>query len=393
VPTTSRTETRSFSSIYTKLGNRLGQRLFADVSAATSLEPKTTTARLLAYVVAGAVHALTLGFATLGIWLVIAGWPDWLAVVVGALCLVVAWLVRPRPANLRGRVESRTDFPTLYDLMDRVAAALGAKPVRFLQVTSEFNAGFTRVGWRLRPAIQLGTPQLVSLDPQERVALIGHELGHSVNGNPAFVFFIGSAVHSLASWYSVLYPVPPRRATRRPGIAFFGRLAHVIAYPLALAVAQLPRLVAVGLIHLIWQDGQRAEYLADELAAKAGGTAAAVGMLQKSALSMSYHDIVQSASLNRRTGIFDEMRARTAAMSEGGWGEVPSLRGEEGGFRLDATHPPTGYRIRLLRSRIALRPEVLVSASDSVRIDAELAKVEQRIEREILDQHRAGLYR
>jgi hypothetical protein len=40
-----------------------------------------------------------------------------------------------------------------------------------------------------------------------------------------------------------------------------------------------------------------------------------------------------------------------------------------------------------------VRPEVLVSTSDNARIDAELAKVEQRIEREVLDRHRAGLYR
>src|SRR5713101_2015442 len=104
---------RSFSSIYIKLGNRLGQRLFDEVSSAPSLRPKLTPAKILAYVVAGAIHALTLAFAALGIWLIAARWPSWLAIVAGVLCLLVALMVAPRPPHFTERGEARAEFPAL----------------------------------------------------------------------------------------------------------------------------------------------------------------------------------------------------------------------------------------------------------------------------------------
>jgi hypothetical protein len=55
------------------------------------------------------------------------------------------------------------------------------------------------------------------------------------------------------------------------------------------------------------------------------------------------------------------------------------------GVRLNATHPPTGRRIELLRRRPALQPAIRLDAARWQRIAGELAAVEARVARELVD--------
>jgi len=56
------------------------------------------------------------------------------------------------------------------------------------------------------------------------------------------------------------------------------------------------------------------------------------------------------------------------------------------------THPPTAYRLELLRNRPAQEPAVVSSAEDAQRLDAELAGLQQRVQAELLDKYNRRLY-
>src|SRR5207247_2018650 len=101
---------------------------------------------------------------------------------------------------------ARAEAPRLYALVDRIAEALETKRVDAIFINRQFNASWSVVGIRRRSVLRLGLPLLSALTPQERVALIAHELGHGRNGDARRGFVVGSAVNGLEQLYVVLAP-------------------------------------------------------------------------------------------------------------------------------------------------------------------------------------------
>jgi hypothetical protein len=99
------------------------------------------------------------------------------------------------------------EAPELYRLVGDVAAALSA-PVPAVYVEEDvFNASASRVGLRRRPVLVLGLPLWNVLSAQQRVALLGHELGHFVNGDPRRGLLVQPAVGGLQRLDAWLVPV------------------------------------------------------------------------------------------------------------------------------------------------------------------------------------------
>lgn len=149
---------------------------------------------------------------------------------------------------------------------------------------------------------------ITAMNGQELVALIGHEMAHSVNGDPARSYIVNSAVHTLFGLY---------RTLRESGL--FPTSDNVIYYVLSLPF----RLVIVGisfvffalahvLVHVLWQDSQRAEYWADYLGARVSGTQASISTLRKLPLYSVFFITVQRAALNKhlKGHLFDEFRSK-----------------------------------------------------------------------------------
>jgi Zn-dependent protease with chaperone function len=158
-------------------------RMYESLRTARDLRPTSASGSVVT-VLATVVHVVGLAVLVVPIWLVPAtGWAPWagLALLSGALSL---WSVRPRlpwriPRQSPGI--DREKAPNLYDLLDRCAAELGcATPSRVL-IDSDFNAA------------SLGMPLWTALSGPERIALLGHELGHQVNGDPGQGNLVGSA--------------------------------------------------------------------------------------------------------------------------------------------------------------------------------------------------------
>ncbi len=384
---TSRNPSDVFKSLYVSLGNRLSKNLFDEVAQAKSLRPTLTISKGLAIVLATLVHALTLIFGILGIALIVRGWPNFLIAFFGLLCILIAWLLRPRFAKLKDELAPRDTFPTLYRIADNIAQALGTTPVAGLVVDWRFNASFTQVSWRRKKIIYLGLPLLMVLEAQERVALIAHELAHGINGDLNRGFFVGNAIQSLVTWHYLLRPTELWPS----GSGIYG-LAVLPFNTAALILSFIPYWSAYALSYLLYRDSQRAEYLADYLAATVSGSEATISAFWKLHLERTFYYTVRVVSLNRRDeSLFDEFRHQIAAQSAD---DLARIRAEEftKPSRLDITHPPTAYRVEFLKAHGVVQPKFELSSTDYKQIDRELATVQKKISERLMDSHRRSLY-
>jgi hypothetical protein len=191
-----------FDRLYATAGRRLGDRLAGELLSAEQLEPRLTPSRLGAYAIAVLMTLTTFVFAVGGILLVALAFPNPAALVVGPLLVGLAWLMRPRLGKAPDEdVVARADAPSLYALADDVAADLGLRRIDVLVVDHRLNASWSVVGLRRRRVLTLGLPLLMLLEPQQRVALVAHELAHERNGDATHGLVVGSSVRALAEFY------------------------------------------------------------------------------------------------------------------------------------------------------------------------------------------------
>ncbi|MFI9594578.1 M48 family metallopeptidase [Nonomuraea sp. NPDC052265] len=339
-------------------------------------------ARTAGYVLAGLVHLLPFAFLALGVYLVTRF--TVLSVPIGLIVLDLAWLLRPRPVRVPGGAETltRENAPRLYELIDRVGAEVGAPRTHLVVLSGAVNAGFTTYGWRRRPLVEIGYPLWMLLTPAERVSVLAHEMAHSRNGDARHGLAVGGALHSL---------VELREVTRfcwRPGDGLSQLAAECL-----LAVVGLPvRGLIVVLELLLYRSSQRAEYRADAIEARVGGTEAALSLMD--ALSTRVVPAVRFLSTQTlavgRQDLWEELRVHVAGISEA---EIERLRVEAAldELRVDRTHPPTHLR----REHLATLPyaEARVRAEAMEEIEEELALPAERVARGLKEDAQAALYR
>jgi Zn-dependent protease with chaperone function len=372
---------------FAAFGRRSGQQLFEQLVGRSELRPGQSTTGLLAFLVAGLVHCITLALALGGVALIVGTWFNLGPMLLGALMLALAWALRPRLAQLKETPLERGQAPTLYRLLDQVADALGHPRVDTLVIDQHFNASYARVGWRGRPVVTLGLPLLAVLTPQQQVALIAHELGHGVNGDPLRSSMVGTALGALQGWYDMLHP----RAIWQPEQGLMAYL-YLVSNLLMLGLAQLAYGATYLLALLAWRSSQRAEYLADDLAARVAGAEAMLELLAATQWHGVIELVVQGIALGRGEGelvggleqaaaalpLRERERLRRAAMLEGA--------------RLDATHPPTALRATMIERRSHDAPLVTVEPELEAALRAELRALEGPIRRRLVEEYRARLY-
>ncbi|MEV6816339.1 M48 family metallopeptidase [Micromonospora sp. NPDC051296] len=314
-----------------------------------------------------------------GVWLTVWSFPS-LTILPGVALLGLAFVLRPRFGRLDPEMEvlTRQRAPELFALVDEVATALGTPAPQVIGVDGDFNAYAGQVGLRRRRVLCLGLPYWGSLGPQERVALLGHELGHFANGDPRRKLLTQPALRTLGEAADLLRPMD---TGHRGGILeLFGALLSKVL------LGTLSRLLAaahLALVCLALRESQRAEYLADELSARAAGTDAATRLLDNALRIESMMLVVRRDS---RAGHGPQQwRAETAAGLADATDRLPQLRQlsvrEEAS--LLASHPPTGLRRRMLTSRSWHEPKVVLTEARLERLDQELAREYERIRRQI----------
>ncbi|MGW3139467.1 M48 family metalloprotease [Streptomyces sp. NPDC001139] len=356
-----------------RLAQQYGEQLFADLGAAEAQQRpgRRTKAGVVAYAIALVVHAVTATLVVGGLWLLVMGGGGW-GVVGGLLLLALAWPLRPRLNRLSSdaRVLSRDDAPELYALIDEVAAAVGTRGVDTVVVDTRANASVTQLGLRRR-LLTLGLPLWEVLTWQQRIALLGHELGHFTNGDTRHGTVVGTAHRSLMTWYYYLAPTP------RP--TFTEALVNLVYL--------VPRRLVMGLLALLElltsRDSQRGEYLADAAAARAASTEAAVGLMDRLLVTDSIGTTLSREVNGRRMrrpgritaedaqGLWEALGDHMDSIPESEYQRLRRI-GERHGHSVDAQHPPTHLRRGLLLRVTPVPPLVTADTARAERITVEL---------------------
>jgi len=376
---------RGLERVRRRLARRYGERLFAELSGVDGRRPRSgrTASGLLAYTIALAVHGVTVALAAGGVWFVVNGWGG-IGMVPGLLLTALAWSLRPRLNRLprNAHVLLRNDAPELYALIDEVARAVGARGVDVVIVDDEPNASVTQLGVRRR-LLTLGLPLWEVLTPQERIALLGHEFGHFTLGDTRHGMVVGSAYNSLVTWH---YYVEPAEDSQVVEV-----IANVLYF--------LPRWLIAGVVMLLdlltSQASQRSEYLADSAAAHTGSTQAAVGLMDRLLVTNSVVTALHRETNSRRMrggvrvsaqdadGLWEALAAHMASIPESEY-ERQRRAGALRGHSVDASHPPTHLRRRLLLARTPVPASVTADADRADRIVAELADVRTALARDVV---------
>ncbi|WP_345631425.1 M48 family metallopeptidase [Rugosimonospora acidiphila] len=339
-------------------------------------------ARLVLLGAAVLLFVAVVGLLAAGAYLIGNRFPGW-RIGPGALLLLLGLALWPklgRPDDRSDRI-ARDRAPTLFRLIDEVAAAIGAPAPHVVRVDPWFNAAAGAAGARRRRSLTLGLAMWAILPPQQRVALLGHELGHFINGDARRGRLTHIPLTTLGALADLLRP---RWAlTSAGGRAAAGRTARAVVRT-GLGVLRQPVLAGyLVLVRACLRDAQRAEYLADELATGAAGSEGATGLADTLVLRDVLYPLVRRYA-RRGDPVAGWLRSADACRA-GASRRLPGMRqlSIRNEVSMSATHPPTGLRARMIESRPPRTAAVTLSAGDSARIDAELAELYRAARRQL----------
>ncbi|MEV0990681.1 M48 family metallopeptidase [Streptomyces sp. NPDC049949] len=345
-------------------------------------------ATVSAFALSLVVHGVTVVLAVTGILLVVLGWDTGVQPLLGALLLGLAAVLRPRPARLPkdAPVLYRADAPRLFELIDEVGTAVGTAGVHAVVVEPGANASVTTYGLGARRMMTLGLGLWEVLPPQERVALLGHELGHFAHGDTRRGIVTGGALDALATWFYMLAPTPPR--------GLLDRFVNAVTF--------LPRWTAYGLLvlldHLTLRASQRAEYLADVSAARAGSTEAAVGLMDRLLASQAVGPELRRESVAAQVrggpagreaceraeqGLWERLAARMGAVPEREYERLRRVAARRG-HSVDSTHPPTHLRRRCAAAGGPYTAQVTYDEDRGAAVAHELAPARAALARRVI---------
>jgi Zn-dependent protease with chaperone function len=358
-----------------RVAEALDKRLVDRVSAGRATWP----ARAAAYVLVTPVHLVSLALALAGVALVLrgGGWWQWL---MAAFLLAVAWMTRPLIGGADGdTVQVRPgDAPALTELVGEVAALLGTRPPVEIRIDSDVNAyvqPLRRGGARL----VLGAPLWAAYPPQARVALLGHELGHLSHGDLLSIRYVASAHHTLLHWIDLLDPAGSEMFENDTPL-----LVHAVLAP--------PRWLVTGYLRLLMAvnaaSSREQELFADLASAVAAGTEAAVDSLEIVLVADAIDAAANRAAVDpSRPDLGQAVAARIDAF-DAAQRLAARRRGASDRRSVDASHPATVDRLRLVESVEPSPPAVVLDAERSRLIDEELAPSLDRAFKRLGDAYR-----
>jgi len=345
----------------TRIAEALDKRLVEQVGSGSGRR----LAHLVAVLLATPVHLLSVVLLGCGVALVVwgDGWWHWLLAV---LLLALAWFTRPQihgAAAPGSQLVDAEQSPELTALVTEVATVIGARPPREVRVVGDFNAYVGQRGFGGHQLV-IGAPLWIALSPQARIGLLGHELGHVAHGDLLNSQYVGGAYRTLAHWVALFDPA--------------GTDIYRGQTPLHVrALMAPPRWLLTGYLRLLLKVNataqRRRELCADVAAALAAGTGGAVACLEAllalDALSVAANRAAIDASRP------DLGAAIVARMAEYDAEQRAGTRKRAASDRrsVDATHPPTTDRLRLLESIEPSAAAIVLDQGRSRQIDRELA--------------------
>jgi Zn-dependent protease with chaperone function len=370
-----------------RLEQRLADTLYRELEHGAIHRPGWDPARIGSYLLSALVLLLPLAGLLGGIALLVFYRPLWLSILLAAIPLGLAFLLRPRAHQLTPDTQlvQREQAPTLFALLDEIAGAIGTKPIKAIAVHAAPNVYFVRIGWRFQPVVGLGLPLWTGLRPQERVAILAHELGHGKNGDARHGWVVGAADSVLDELQKTFSEQPLDRYRQDLAHAMWvdPTPTGLVTKLVNAAVGGAARSYSWLLTMVSLRSSQRAEYLADRKAAEIAGSDATAWALERTLLAEASYRALERAL--RYSKDIEPLEAVRRAVTEVPAREVErQLRvSRSRDTRIDSTHPPTYLRTKLIRTRPAQRALVVLGADQSRTIDRELAGAAQTVLKEL----------
>jgi hypothetical protein len=346
-------------------------------------------------------YVIEVGLVAAGVWLIAFDFPN-PTMILGALLLLVAWVVVVPRRRLEDPSEpvARAAAPTLFALVDRVAAAAGTPAPAIIVVDGGYGSGMTALGLRRKRVLRLGLMLWGGLEPQQRVALLASDCGHLAQGDVRRGLLTRPAMTALARLSAALRPgrrvtdavwggldpydfmstgrywgsiIGPRLSTDTFGKLLTNGILRALASGLLITHECV---AAVGL-----RAAQRTEYFADHVAARVAGSRATTELI----------DVMDDASAGvvaasaRRGELAAGWRAALSQLREDRRGRLDRVRqlSVRREVSLWASRPPSGLRARLVADAPQVTPMVGLSDSESAQIDAELEPYYKQFQRQI----------
>ncbi len=167
--------------------------------------------RLMGQVAAVLVHLATVALLAGAVFVALSSILIVLRVLLIILLVGFAFEVRPRFGKPPEGVEVRLDqAPVLWSVVEELCAKVGARKPDAVYVDGQFNARYGVFGVRRRRCLILGYPLWNALEPEERIAVLGHELAHDMNRDLRNVALVATALSSINRWLLLLsFPALP----------------------------------------------------------------------------------------------------------------------------------------------------------------------------------------
>lgn len=330
--------------------------------------------RAAGYALATPVHLVSLTLVGAATFVVVRGEGAW-AWLLAAFLLLLAWVTRPR-FSVRASPDTilvdPATAPELVALVGEVCDLAGARRPARIAFNHDFNAYVAPLGLHQRQLV-LGAPMWSALGPQERVALLGHEVGHIAHGDVLSSQYVGGAHDTLLAWIELLHPDE-----------WDSLVIHAVFAP--------PRWLVRSYLHLFVlanaTSRRRQELYADLTGALVAGTAAAVSDHEITLIPDALDVVANRAAMDpARPSLGEAIAARTAAY-DAAQRAAARRAGAEDRRRTDASHPPTVDRLRLVESVEPSAPGIVLGPERNDRIDQELAPVLERAFKRMGDDYR-----
>lgn len=333
-----------------------------------------------AWLLAFVVYASTLALIPLAVWCAVGIRFRVLGIGLAALLLWILWQLRPRAPRTpdEGRLAPQ-DGQHLRELVDRVSTAVGTAAPRTIVLDPHINAGVYDGSRRDGRVLVLGVPLWLALDPQARVALMAHELGHFASGDTRRSRWVAGALGILQGWRHLLLPSPNDDVIQYSDNAF-AMVASLFARGAMWVVGLVPMALGTALMRLTMRDSRAAEYRADGIAVDVAGRRGVLELLELISRTAGLEAPLQRASLAPGG---DVIAAAAGHRPEGPAPEQPVEA-------LDPydSHPPSRMRLDAVRQGPDPTPAVVVDGALSHAIDAELEPTIRVVERRIRDGYR-----
>jgi heat shock protein HtpX len=363
-------ERRAAFAINRRLAERFGDR--------RPTRPGHSSVTLVLSVTSALLFLVDIALAAGGVALLVIG--GFALRVAGVFMVLLGVELRPRLARARRRTPDlrRDDAPELFELVAAVCDRLGAPGVASIGVDDDFNASCGRYGLFRRPRLVIGLPLWAALSPQGRLALLGHEIGHLVNGDPNRGLLTQPAVATFGRLAAVFYP---RRWVGRSSSMGLDWLINPVILLVATPIHVGFRRLHLALNRFAALEHQQAEVYADALGVEIGGSAGACELMTVLVLAEAA-ELAVTRSARKAIAEPGEWHAAVRTALDGPLSDLDrraqlTLRRQAS---LLASHPPSGLRHRLVRQWPEHRSEMDGVAERMAVADRALAPHYRRVQ-------------